>query len=71
MSRIRVLRVMEYSYDTFDHMIGDMVSWQVAGDGISHFDGVTIRSSTISLKVLPVGVVYEQPQEIISENNND
>lgn len=60
--RIRVVRVLEYSYDSVEAMEADMQCWEV--QGVRRFSSrLAIRSSTFPLEVLE----EEEPPELVEE----
>lgn len=46
MKKIRVLRVLEYTYDTAEHMIADRARWQVQ-DVFNPNNSTTIKSTVM------------------------
>lgn len=50
MAKIRVLRLLEYTYDSVEQMDKDMALWQVPANG-QHLHG-RLKSATLPLTIL-------------------
>lgn len=49
---IRVLRIMEYTYEDAETMVSDMAHWQTPQNGLIHFgDKKTLRCATLPIEV--------------------
>jgi hypothetical protein len=74
MAKIRVLRLLEYTYTSVERMEQDMSHWQIPTNGTWDAHGIVIRSAIIPLEILPVGAVKEESpddQEDLSKDNHD
>jgi hypothetical protein len=49
---IRILRVIEYKYDTIEHMQEDMSRWSIPANGLRDLGRLEIRSATAPLEVV-------------------
>ena len=47
-SMIRILRLMEYVYETNDRAQKDMERWEIPANGAKNFGGMVIKSSIIT-----------------------
>lgn len=65
--KIRVLRLLEYIYDTPDRMIDDMARWQV--QGTKRYGNMTIHSTTLSPEILTEENVHT-PNDLVTLPND-
>lgn len=53
MTRFRVVRLIEHTYESGEAMAQDMGRWQMSGTGVRTIGGQTIRYATLPAEVLP------------------
>lgn len=58
MARFRVLRVIEYTYQSTDAMVEDMTRWNAPVDGSRVEPNVTLRSSIVTFEP-----IFSNPEE--------
>ncbi len=49
---LRILRVIEYTYETPERMVEDMARWQVGANATKYFGSETIKSAIILPEVV-------------------
>lgn len=47
MERVRVLRILEYEYESMDYMDKDMGRWNLAANGFKSTGSMVVRSITM------------------------
>jgi len=66
MSKFRVLRLLEYTYDTAERMADDMSRWTIPANGSHRAGQLVIRSA-----VLPLEIIYPFSQPSVGAVGED